>query len=88
MVCRASAGHWRTVGAKQAHRSGLRPGHTFLEVAAPEDNILDVPDTMIEHGVSLGPVMEDGKLRGVVGLSNVFVTAAAAFFLVGNPAVA
>ncbi len=52
----------------------------FAETVAPDDSILDVLDKMIEHGVSLVPVMEEGKLKGVVGLSNVFGTMAAVLF--------
>ena len=38
----------------------------------PEDPMLSALDSMIEHGVSLLPVMKDGKLLGLIKLSDVF----------------
>lgn len=47
---------------------------------APEDSILEALDIMTNHGVSLLPVMDNGKLMGLIKLSDVFDKVAAILF--------
>ena len=51
------------------------PGHV-----TPDDNILEALDIMTNHGISLVPVMENGKLKGLIKLSDVFNTVAHVLF--------
>ncbi len=44
------------------------------------DSILDALDIMTNHGISLLPVTEDGKFKGVVKLSDIFNVVAALLF--------
>ncbi len=46
----------------------------------PHDSILKAIDVMMNRNVSLLPVMEDGKLQGMVQLSDIFNTVAALLF--------
>lgn len=52
----------------------------FAGAVELEDPILKALDMMIDHGVSLIPVMKDGKVIGIVKLSDVFNTVAALLF--------
>jgi CBS domain-containing protein len=52
----------------------------FPCTVAAEDPMLSALDLMIEHGVSLLPVMKDGKLQGLIKLSDVFTEIAALLF--------
>ena len=51
----------------------------------PDDSILEALDVMTNHGVSTVPVMEDGKLRGVIKLSDVFDIVASLLFDEAEP---
>lgn len=57
----------------------------FAGSVGPDDSVLKALDMMIEHGVSLMPVMKDGKLLGIVKLSDIFNTVAALLFDEQNP---
>ena len=50
------------------------------DAVKPDDSILEALDIMTNHGISIVPVMEDGKLRGVVKLSDVFDIVASLLF--------
>jgi CBS-domain-containing membrane protein len=52
----------------------------FAGVVHPDDSILKALDIMMDHNVSQVPVMEDGKLKGLVKLSDIFNTVAALLF--------
>ncbi len=52
----------------------------FAGSVAPDDSILKALDIMMDHGVSLAPVMEDHKLLGIVKLSDIFSTVASLLF--------
>ncbi len=52
----------------------------FPATVSPDDSILDALDIMTNHGVSLVPVMKDGKLQGLIKLADVFNTVAALLF--------
>ena len=52
----------------------------FPATVSPEDSILKALDIMMDHGVSLVPVMHDGKLQGMIKLSDIFNTVAALLF--------
>lgn len=52
----------------------------FAGRLSPDDGILDALDTMMDQGVSLLPVMEDGKLVGLIKLSDIFDKVAAILF--------
>ncbi len=45
-----------------------------------DDNILKALDIMLDNDVSLVPVIKDGKLQGIVKLSDIFNTVAALLF--------
>lgn len=49
------------------------------------DSILKALDIMMDHDVSLVPVMKKGKLEGIVKLSDIFNTVAALLFDEQNP---
>jgi CBS domain-containing protein len=57
----------------------------FADSVTPEDSILKALDIMMDHGVSLVPVMKDGKLQGIIRLSDIFNTVAALLFDEQNP---
>jgi predicted transcriptional regulator len=46
----------------------------------PDDSILKALDIMMDHNVSQVPVMQEGKLQGIVKLSDIFNTVAALLF--------
>lgn len=52
----------------------------FADSVKEDDSILKALDVMMDHGVSLVPVMKGGKLQGIVKLSDVFHTVAALLF--------
>jgi CBS-domain-containing membrane protein len=52
----------------------------FPGSVGPEDSILYALDIMLEHGVSLVPVLQDEKLMGIVQLGDIFNTVAALLF--------
>lgn len=52
----------------------------FAGTVAENDSILKALDIMMDHGVSLVPVMRDGKLKGLIKLSDIFNTVAALLF--------
>jgi CBS domain-containing protein len=57
----------------------------FQETVEPDDSILKALDIMMEHGVTLVPVLEEGKLRGIVKLSDIFAKVASLLFDVEEP---
>ena len=52
----------------------------FAGSVGPEDSILKALDIMMEHRVSMAPVMKNGKLEGMIKLSDIFNTVAAILF--------
>ncbi len=52
----------------------------FAGAVHPDDSIIKALDIMMDHNVSQVPVMEDGKLQGIVKLSDIFNTVAALLF--------
>lgn len=52
----------------------------FVESVAPEESILKALDIMVDHHVSMVPVLKEGKLQGIVKLSDIFNTVAALLF--------
>ncbi len=44
----------------------------FPASVSPDDSILQALDVMTNHGVSLLPVMSEGKLKGLIKLSDIF----------------
>lgn len=58
---------------------------SFAGSVEPEDSVLKALDIMMDNGVSLIPVMKDGKLQGIVKLSDIFNTVAALLFDAQNP---
>jgi CBS domain-containing protein len=50
-----------------------------------DDNILKALDIMMEHNVSLVPVMNEGKLEGMIKLADIFNEVAALLFDEENP---
>jgi CBS domain-containing protein len=52
----------------------------FPDTLEPEDSVLKALDIMTNHGVSLVPVLKDGKLKGMIKLSDIFDTVAALLF--------
>ncbi|MBI5252364.1 MAG: CBS domain-containing protein [Desulfomonile tiedjei] len=46
----------------------------------PDDSILKALDIMMDHNVSLVPVMKNGKLEGMIKLSDIFNEVAALLF--------
>jgi CBS-domain-containing membrane protein len=52
----------------------------FAGHLSPADSILEALDIMTNKGVSLVPVMEDGKLVGLIKLSDIFDKVAAILF--------
>ena len=59
----------------------------FPDSVKPEDNILKALDIMLDHGVSLVPVIKDGKLTGIVQLGDIFDVVAALLFDEEKPGV-
>jgi CBS domain containing-hemolysin-like protein len=52
----------------------------FAGTVGENDSILKALDIMMDHNVSLVPVMRDGKLKGLIKLSDIFNTVAALLF--------
>ncbi len=52
----------------------------FAGVVEPTDPIIKALDVMMEHGISVVPVMENNKLQGVVKLADIFNTIASILF--------
>ncbi len=52
----------------------------FSARLSPDDNILDALDIMTNKGLSQLPVMEDGKLIGMIKLSDIFNKVASILF--------
>lgn len=52
----------------------------FVGRVVENDSILKALDIMMDHWVSLVPVMGEGKLRGIIKLSDIFNTVAALLF--------
>jgi len=52
----------------------------FAGSVHPEDGILKALDIMMEHNISMVPVMADGRLEGMIKLSDVFNTVAGLLF--------
>jgi CBS domain-containing protein len=52
----------------------------FAASVGPEDSILQALDIMMDHGVSLVPVLVQDKLRGIVKLSDIFSTVSGLLF--------
>ena len=52
----------------------------FAGTVQPDDSILKALDIMMDHNVSQVPVMQEGKLQGIVKLSDIFNTVAALLF--------
>jgi CBS domain-containing protein len=52
----------------------------FVGSVAPDDSILKALDIMMDHNVSLVPVLKDGKLQGLVKLSDIFNTLSGLLF--------
>jgi len=57
----------------------------FAAVVQPDDSILKALDIMMEHNVSLVPVMKDGKLQGLIKLADIFNTVSALLFDEADP---
>lgn len=53
---------------------------SFVGTIEPEDSILKALDIMMYHRVSLVPVMKEGKLLGILKLSDIFSKVAALLF--------
>jgi CBS domain-containing protein len=52
----------------------------FPASVKPDDSILEALDIMTNHGISLVPVMEEGKLQGLIMLADIFNIVAALLF--------
>jgi CBS-domain-containing membrane protein len=52
----------------------------FAGTVEENDGILKALDIMMDHGVSLVPVMREGKLKGLIKLSDIFNKVAALLF--------
>lgn len=52
----------------------------FAGSVGPHDSVLAALDIMMDHGVSLVPVMEDHKLIGIIKLSDMFTMVASLLF--------
>ena len=52
----------------------------FAGSVGPGDSILKALDIMMEHRVSMVPVMTNGKLQGMIRLSDIFNTVAGLLF--------
>ena len=53
---------------------------SFVGSIDPDDSILKALDVMMNHRVSLVPVMKEGKLQGILKLSDIFNKVAALLF--------
>lgn len=52
----------------------------FAGKVGPDDSIIAALDMMIEHTISIVPVMTDGKLKGMVKLADIFNEVASLLF--------
>jgi CBS-domain-containing membrane protein len=52
----------------------------FAGSVEPEDSVLKALDIMMDHNVSIVPVMKEGRLEGLIKLSDIFNTVAALLF--------
>jgi len=52
----------------------------FAGSVAPEDSILKALDIMMDHNVSVVPVMKGERVEGLIKLSDIFSTVAALLF--------
>jgi CBS domain-containing protein len=52
----------------------------FAGAVEPKDPIIKALDVMMEHGISVVPVLENNKLQGVVKLADIFNTVASILF--------
>jgi CBS-domain-containing membrane protein len=52
----------------------------FAGSVEPEDSIVKALDIMMDHDVSLVPVIKDDRLEGLIKLSDIFNTVAALLF--------
>jgi CBS-domain-containing membrane protein len=57
---------------------------SFVGTVTPDQGILDALDIMLYGGVSIVPVLKEGRLEGLVKLSDIFNTVSA--LLCGEPA--
>lgn len=57
----------------------------FAGVVQSQDSILKALEIMMEHTVSMAPVMKEGKLAGMIKLSDIFNTVAALLFDEADP---
>jgi CBS domain-containing protein len=57
----------------------------FAGTVEEKESILKALDIMMDHGVSLVPVMGEGKLKGLIKLSDIFNTVAALLFEEQDP---
>jgi CBS domain-containing protein len=59
----------------------------FAGTVKEDESIQKALDIMMDHGVSLAPVMGEGKLKGLIKLSDIFNTVAALLFDEHDPTV-
>lgn len=52
----------------------------FIGFVEPDENIVKALDIMMEHQVSMVPVMSNGRLAGMIKLSDIFNTVAGILF--------
>lgn len=52
----------------------------FAGTVAPDDSIVDALDIMIDHTISIVPVIVEGKLKGIIRLADIFNEVAALLF--------
>jgi CBS domain-containing protein len=57
----------------------------FAGAVQPEDSILKALDIMMDHTVSIVPVIKEGKLEGIIKLSDIFNSVAALLFDEADP---
>lgn len=57
----------------------------FAGSVEPEDSILTALDIMMDHGVSMVPVLADGKLKGIIKLSDIFGVVSGLLFDESDP---
>jgi CBS domain-containing protein len=71
---------WEKKGAPGEVRKVRDLAIKFAGSVKEDESIIKALDIMMEHGVSLVPVMKDGKLEGIVKLADVFNSVAALLF--------
>jgi predicted transcriptional regulator len=57
----------------------------FAGAVGPEDSILKALDIMMEHRVSMVPVMQNGKLAGMIRLADIYNEVAGLLFDAEDP---